>query len=69
MCQPPSSPDLNVLDLGFFSAIQALQHQVCPKNVEELISAVKKYFEEYPTRKINHIFLTLHARNYEIWRI
>ena len=23
MCQPPNSPDLNVLDLRFFSAIQA----------------------------------------------
>jgi hypothetical protein len=25
--QPPNSPDLNVLDLGYFSAIQALQQQ------------------------------------------
>ncbi|XP_058725786.1 uncharacterized protein LOC131597088 [Vicia villosa] len=24
-CQPPNSPDFNVLDLGFFSAIQSLQ--------------------------------------------
>jgi len=23
-CQPPNSPDLNVLDLGFFAAIEAL---------------------------------------------
>ncbi|WOG99681.1 hypothetical protein DCAR_0519035 [Daucus carota subsp. sativus] len=25
--QPPNSPDLNVLDLGFFRAIQTLQHE------------------------------------------
>jgi hypothetical protein len=23
MCQPPNSPDLNVLDLGFFTTLQA----------------------------------------------
>ncbi|CAH9102271.1 unnamed protein product [Cuscuta epithymum] len=25
-CQPTNSPDLNILDLGFFNAIQSLQH-------------------------------------------
>lgn len=28
-CQPPNSPDMNVLDLGFFRAIQSL-HQEAP---------------------------------------
>ena len=33
MNQPPNSPDLNVLDLGFFNAIQSLQaHKVASKN-------------------------------------
>ncbi|KAG2253327.1 hypothetical protein Bca52824_083463 [Brassica carinata] len=27
MCQPANSPDLNILDLGYFSAIQSLQHE------------------------------------------
>ncbi|RHY23533.1 hypothetical protein DYB32_009153 [Aphanomyces invadans] len=27
-CQPPNSPDLNVLDLGFFASIQSLQYKV-----------------------------------------
>lgn len=31
MCQPPNSPDLNVLDLGFFSAIQSLQYKKLQK--------------------------------------
>ncbi|XP_019099327.1 PREDICTED: uncharacterized protein LOC109132269 [Camelina sativa] len=69
MCQPPNSPDLNVLDLGFFIAIQALQHKVCPKNVEELIHAVKMAYEDYPARKINHIFLTLHLCMQETMKI
>ena len=30
MCQPTNSPDLNVLDLGFFSAIQSLQYKESP---------------------------------------
>lgn len=33
ICQPPNSPDLNILDLGFFNAIQTLQHQVCPRTI------------------------------------
>ncbi|XP_010472059.1 PREDICTED: uncharacterized protein LOC104751737 [Camelina sativa] len=69
ICQPPSSPDLNVLDLGFFSAIQALQHKVCPKTVEELIAAVRKAFEEYSTTKINHIFLSLQLCMQETMRV
>ncbi|CAE5958032.1 unnamed protein product [Arabidopsis arenosa] len=69
MCQPPNSPDMNVLDLGFFSAIQALQHKVCPKSIEQLIDAVKTAFEEYPARKINHIFLTLQLCMQETMRI
>ncbi|WCJ29059.1 hypothetical protein M5689_010721 [Euphorbia peplus] len=27
MCQPPNSPDLNILDLGFFNGIQSLQYK------------------------------------------
>ena len=29
--QPPNSPEFNVLDLGFFNSIQALQHERSPK--------------------------------------
>ncbi|CEG36307.1 uncharacterized protein PHALS_02214 [Plasmopara halstedii] len=30
-CQPPNSPDMNVLDLGLFRSIQSLQHQIPKK--------------------------------------
>lgn len=36
-CQPPNSPDLNVLDLGFFAAIQALFEKGTPNNIREIL--------------------------------
>lgn len=68
-CQPPNSPDLNILDLGFFSAIQTLQHQVCPRTIEELVSAVENSFDEYPTNLVNRIFLTLQSCMQEIMKV
>lgn len=38
MCQPANSPDLNILDLGFFSAIQSLQHKESPKTIVNLFA-------------------------------
>ena len=41
-CQPPNSPDFNVLDLGFFNSVEALQHQNAPKSIDDLIECVHK---------------------------
>ncbi|KAL2936298.1 Guanylate-binding protein 1 [Bienertia sinuspersici] len=35
--QPAQSPDMNVLDLGYFRAVQSIKDQIAPKTVEELI--------------------------------
>ena len=43
ICQPPNSPDLNVLDLGFFSVIQSLQQQEVTRSVDELIKVVQNH--------------------------
>jgi len=59
MCQPPNSPDLNILDLGFFNAIQALQHKTCPKTIEDLVHAVENSYSEYLTTKVITFFFTL----------
>lgn len=59
MCQPPNSPYLNVLDLGFFSVIQALHYKEPTRTIDELISAVVKSFESFPSIVSNTIFLTL----------
>ncbi|KAL2935755.1 Histone-lysine N-methyltransferase SETMAR [Bienertia sinuspersici] len=64
--QPPQSPDLNVLDLGFFRAIQALKELVAPKDVEQLVKAVEDAFYDYCPRLTNHILITLHNCMLEI---
>ncbi|XP_019097494.1 PREDICTED: uncharacterized protein LOC109131248 [Camelina sativa] len=69
MCQPPNSPDLNILDLGFFNAIQTLQHVVSPKTTEELVVAVQQSFDEYPSTQVNRIFLTLKSCMQEIMKV
>ena len=41
-CQPPNSPDFNILDLGFFRAIQAIQYKKNAKTMEDLVPAVQQ---------------------------
>ncbi|XP_062179450.1 uncharacterized protein LOC133884083 [Phragmites australis] len=38
MLQPPNSPDLNILDLGFFAALQALFQKSCPNGIEDIVA-------------------------------
>ena len=46
--QPPNSPDFNVLDLGFFRALQSAQHQYVAKDLDDLIASVNMAFEFMP---------------------
>lgn len=57
--QPANSPDLNILDLGFFCSIQALQHEQAPASTDELIACTQKAFEELSASKLNDTFLSL----------
>jgi hypothetical protein len=43
--QPPNSPNTNVLDLGYFNAIQSLQHRKHTNTVPELVKAVEDSFK------------------------
>jgi hypothetical protein len=46
--QPSNSPDLNVLDLGFFFAsLQSLINGIISRNLDELIENVQKEFDKY----------------------
>ena len=45
--QTLNSPDVNLLDLGFFRAIQSF-NDASPKNEEELIQSVKDAYKNYP---------------------
>ena len=50
--QSANSPDVNLLDLGFFRAIQNFNN-AAPRNDEELIEAVSDAYDKYPREKIN----------------
>ena len=56
--QSANSPAVNLLDLGFFRAIQSFNDAVL-RNKEELIKAVGEAYENYPKEKINWTWLTL----------
>jgi hypothetical protein len=42
ICQPPNSSEFNILDLGFFRAIQAIQYKKNAKTIEALVPAVQQ---------------------------
>jgi len=57
--QPPNSPDLNILDLGFFNTIQSLQYEKAPRGIDELIAAAVDSFHGITSEKLDNSFLTL----------
>jgi len=61
MNQPPNSPDLNILDLGFFNHIQSLQSKRCAVNVDDLIEAVQDAFQETSPTALSDNFITLQS--------
>ena len=59
--QPPNSPDLNVLDLGFFASIQALQYKVRSRTIDDVIETTLFAFRALSPEKLDDVFLTLQA--------
>ena len=59
--QAANSPDVNLLDLGFFRAIQSF-NDATPKHEEELIELVSVAYENYPRLTedtLNMAYLTM----------
>ena len=56
--QAVNSPDVNLLDIGFFRAILFFI-DAAPKNEEALIETVSAAYDKYPRHKINRTWLTL----------
>jgi hypothetical protein len=56
--QPAQSPDLNLLDLGFFRCIQSY-NDCCSKDAFGLIGDVERAYANYPRNKINYVWLSL----------
>ena len=58
--QAANSPDVNLLDLVFFGAIQSF-NDAAPKNEEDLIKSVQLAYNNYPRTKLNRMWLTLQS--------
>ncbi|KAJ8579196.1 hypothetical protein ON010_g12 [Phytophthora cinnamomi] len=58
-CQSPTSPDMNVLDLGNFNALQAIQYRNDTKNLDALIDAVNSEIDNISPSIIDNSFVTL----------
>lgn len=56
-CQPPYSPDVKDLDLGYFNDVQSLQLQAISFNDDKIISSVSSSFEYLNRVKPNNISL------------
>ena len=59
MNQPPNSPDMNCLDLGFFASLQSLTDRTTSRNMDELIQNVYIEYQNYNPIFLNRVFLTL----------
>ena len=66
ICQPPSSPDTNVLDLGVFSSLQSRQLKHFSSNFCELIDLVQQAYDEMEVATLRKIFFTLAATKNKI---
>ena len=58
--QPAKSPDLNILDLGYFAAMQARQWALSPaNNLLQLRDQVPQVFQDMPTDLLARVVLTM----------
>lgn len=56
--QPAQSPDLNILDLGFFHALKnhAAKVKMDTNNIAQLVDKIKHAFNTYPPDKLDHVW-------------
>ncbi|XP_074302960.1 uncharacterized protein LOC141637300 [Silene latifolia] len=59
--QQANSPDLNILDLGFFRSIQSLQDEYPANTVEELVKNVIEAYEAETAGTLDNVWLSLQA--------
>ena len=64
--QTSNTPDLNILDLGFFNAIQSLQHQLVKRTVDDIITTTKHAYDETDHDTIDNVFLSLQSVMLEV---
>jgi hypothetical protein len=66
--QPPNSPDMNILDLGFFASLQSLTDKTTSRNMDELIANVENEFQNYDPHDLRNVFLTLQGCLIEVMK-
>ncbi|ETV78974.1 hypothetical protein H257_07758 [Aphanomyces astaci] len=66
--QLPNSPDLNVLDLGFFRAIQSLQDRNCSRSMVDIVDNTERAWSDVDPATLNANFLTLQGCMMEVIR-
>ncbi|XP_057540701.1 uncharacterized protein LOC130818554 [Amaranthus tricolor] len=57
VCQPASSPDMNILDLGLFSALQSIQFKSFQKDLKDLIKAVNDAYDTFKPKLLNYTWI------------
>ncbi|ETV83344.1 hypothetical protein H257_04095 [Aphanomyces astaci] len=67
--QPPNHPDMNVLDLGFFRAIQSLQEKKNSRLDDDIIAATERAWEDVQMRTLDSNFMTLQACMQEVIKV
>ena len=55
--RPANSPDLKVVDLGFFRGVQSLQYEHAPRIIQKLINACTAAFDGHEPRNIDSNFI------------
>jgi hypothetical protein len=66
--QPPNSPDMNCLDLGFFASLQSLTDRTTSRTMDELIQNVVNEYQNYNPFILNRVFLTLQGCMIEVMK-
>ncbi|RHY28697.1 hypothetical protein DYB32_005763 [Aphanomyces invadans] len=67
--QPPNSPNLNGLDLGFFRSIQTLQEQNYPRYIGDIVAGTLQAWREVDMMTLNANLLTLQCCMKEVIRV
>ncbi|XP_010679495.2 uncharacterized protein LOC104894846 [Beta vulgaris subsp. vulgaris] len=57
--QPPNSPDMNCLDLGYFRSLQTLQYKKSPRTIDQLVTAVNESWEELHPKTLSNVWMSL----------
>ena len=64
--KPANSPDTNILEVGFFNSIQALQDHTTLNTVDEVIAEVRRVFEQQEPAVIGMVWTTYQSVLQEI---